>query len=640
MKTFSKHNLIRGGWYGILILGSFAGASLTEAGVNDARFSIESKHFKVTYDLESTAELAQQTSDELENRIWPTEIDQLGFKSPLRYEGDKFQVHIDDSNEELTNSKILGVTYAYSDGTIYIVMSETIEDWNTYINTLAHEFFHVIQYRYLSPGGENFQAAPSSSFESGATWIESEVYPEFTDYAAYMNVYFPQPEGSVFLAKRPGLSYWEYSLSIWVEWIEQTLGSHVIDNFWRELYALSQKGYNIEDPFFPYWAYYNVISWENNSILKTFRNFSVANINTSQTYEVGEYLSDARITNTYSNYPVENANSNLTSLFGAKYHKFKSIGTAGNLKVTLIGEEDLGYTVSLIPVDSSGKLLLEDQVATLIPVGKITGSVILDNADHYDHVIGVFSPVDKRFSTIDTSTEIFRIEHNFTFTADWTDELSTNQFGKIKIPSTSPYTDLTTSHMNYKAITYLSEKDVLEGYSDGTFKPSTGINRAEFFKILVASLDVEINPEVYKDCYPDVHAEWYAKYICYGTAQGWVEGYPDGTFKPGDSINKVEALKMLLESRNISTNGLTLLNYNIPSYTDTPEEEWYYPYLQIAYGLKLLEEKESTFNPNGLRTRSEVSEETFRLTGLIDANTVSPDPIFYSGLVDELVLEY
>ena len=147
------------------------------AGVYDANFGLETEHFIVSYEFEATKDLAEQTAAELEDVIWKKEIETLGFKSPLRYEGDKFRVYIDDNNEEIKHPRVLGITVATSDGEIYIAMSENIEEWDTYANTLTHEFFHVIQYRYLSPEGDSFKAAPSSSFESGAIWIESEMYP-------------------------------------------------------------------------------------------------------------------------------------------------------------------------------------------------------------------------------------------------------------------------------------------------------------------------------------------------------------------------------------------------------------------------------------------------------------------------------
>ncbi|HCW32426.1 MAG: S-layer protein [Candidatus Peregrinibacteria bacterium GW2011_GWE2_39_6] len=628
-------------FFSFLFIGSLIDSQATVyAGVYDSNYTLETEHFVIAYEYTETQDQAQKTADELENIIWEKEINDLGFKSPLRHQGDKFRVYIDDNNEAIKNPKVLGVTVASSDGEIYIAVSESITDWNTYIDTLAHEFFHVIQYRYLSPDGASFQGAPSSSFESGAVWIESKVYPEIDDYASYMNVFLTQPNGSIFLGARPGLSYWEYSLSIWVEWVQENLGTHVVNNFWQELYTLSTQEYDITNSFYPYLVYNRIISWENHTLLELFHKFTIANLNTDQNYAIGKNLNDVVPITTYNAYPVLNTGTNYVSLFGSRYFNFYPESSTGNLKFTLTGDPLVGYLISLVPLDSTGKILHEKVVTKLVTVGSSTGTIILENAQQYSKIIGIVSPVDYQFSDLDLSTEIFQIDKTFSFEADWVTEAPEKIIlDKVTIPTISPYPDLSTTHKNYKAITYLTAKKVLQGYPDGTFGPDKSINRAEFFKIVVASLNINIDAQIYNNCYPDVHEEWFAPYICYGTEQGWIQGYPDGTFKPEQPVNKVEAIKMLLESRGISISDLNLLAYNIPPYTDTLTDEWYYPYLEIAYGLKLLEETGEMFNPDAYRNRAEVSEETFRLTTLLDAQKVTPYPIFYCSLVDEQVID-
>lgn len=105
------------------------------------------------------------------------------------------------------------------------------------------------------------------------------------------------------------------------------------------------------------------------------------------------------------------------------------------------------------------------------------------------------------------------------------------------------FSDIGDSTSYSTAIKDLESKGVIEGYADGTFKPTSGINRAEFLKILLeARGDVAMDG---KNCFPDVRDEWFAKYVCAAKAEGIVAGYPDGAFKPAQSINFVEAGKML-----------------------------------------------------------------------------------------------
>jgi len=47
------------------------------------------------------------------------------------------------------------------------------------------------------------------------------------------------------------------------------------------------------------------------------------------------------------------------------------------------------------------------------------------------------------------------------------------------------FADVPQSHINAQAINYLQENKVIQGYEDGTFKPSKKVNRVEFLKIVL-----------------------------------------------------------------------------------------------------------------------------------------------------------
>ncbi|MBD3360686.1 hypothetical protein GF366_02690, partial [Candidatus Peregrinibacteria bacterium] len=108
------------------------------------------------------------------------------------------------------------------------------------------------------------------------------------------------------------------------------------------------------------------------------------------------------------------------------------------------------------------------------------------------------------------------------------------------------FPDVRENHKNQEAVNYLKEIDIIAGYPDGTFKPDGEINRAELTKMIVAS-KTDPDGQIYKNCFPDVKEEWFAPFICYAKENNWVEGYPDGTFKPEQNINRVEALKIIFE---------------------------------------------------------------------------------------------
>ncbi len=110
-------------------------------------------------------------------------------------------------------------------------------------------------------------------------------------------------------------------------------------------------------------------------------------------------------------------------------------------------------------------------------------------------------------------------------------------------------------HMYEGGIQMLVDWGWVQGHPDGTYKPETALNRAEMLKLVVeATTDEAAKAEVETyadaDCFEDLQAgEWYVKYVCYGKEMGIVEGYDEGkNFKPAQTVNFVEALKMTLEA--------------------------------------------------------------------------------------------
>jgi predicted DNA-binding antitoxin AbrB/MazE fold protein len=116
------------------------------------------------------------------------------------------------------------------------------------------------------------------------------------------------------------------------------------------------------------------------------------------------------------------------------------------------------------------------------------------------------------------------------------------------------FTD-TQDHTYQEAINYAQENGIVNGYSDGSFKPDNQINRAEFVKIII---EAEFTAEEIASCdlslldrYTDLNQEeWYAPFICLATDEGIIEGYPDGSFKPEQMVNFTEAAKIIIKARN------------------------------------------------------------------------------------------
>ncbi|KKX53793.1 S-layer homology domain-containing protein [Brevibacillus borstelensis] len=123
------------------------------------------------------------------------------------------------------------------------------------------------------------------------------------------------------------------------------------------------------------------------------------------------------------------------------------------------------------------------------------------------------------------------------------------------------------------AILKLNYAGVLKGYTDGTFKPEKEVTRAEFAKIAVLAMgytDEQARLMQGKTAFKDLPADhWATGYINLAVSQGIIKGYPDGTFKPNNTVKVAEALTVYVQGLKIS----------VPASTTG---QWYYPYLLEA----------------------------------------------------------
>jgi hypothetical protein len=153
------------------------------------------------------------------------------------------------------------------------------------------------------------------------------------------------------------------------------------------------------------------------------------------------------------------------------------------------------------------------------------------------------------------------------------------------------------------AVKYVYEHNIMQGFS-GSFRPKSTINRAEIVKTLVEAFlkegfqgYVNYNGAGRLNCFTDVKAtEWYGDYVCYAYHYGnMAKGYPDGSFRPNNSVTKAEGLKLLLYATN-----------NVPEIYGFGPTPWYLPYQEKGADLGLF--STVAFAPEAPLTREEMAE--------------------------------
>lgn len=196
------------------------------------------------------------------------------------------------------------------------------------------------------------------------------------------------------------------------------------------------------------------------------------------------------------------------------------------------------------------------------------------------------------------------------------------------------FDDVPIGHPNYTSITQLKSFGIIEGYADGTFRPDQEVNRVEALKIILLGAGIDVNESTADTEFSDTTADaWYIQYIKKADKLGIVEGYPDGTFKPAKTINLVEALKVVQLAFNIDVSQITITE---DPYTDAYASQWYAPYVQYAKDKNLIETNaENKIYPDQSMTRAKLVELIYRLMFVINNEVEKYNPLEDPAVNDE-----
>jgi len=215
------------------------------------------------------------------------------------------------------------------------------------------------------------------------------------------------------------------------------------------------------------------------------------------------------------------------------------------------------------------------------------------------------------------------------------------------------FTDVTESTSYSSSIEWMTDNGVIQGYDDGTFKPDQCVNRAEFLKMMYLTLDANIVVEdgfagsnYYDEFFTDTSTdEWYWPYVEQALRDEAIEGYPDGTFKPGQCVNRAEAVKMAILGFDILYEDA--LNRGDNQYRDVlTGDNWFDIYIYSAVDRHAVGTDHVTsvaansmpevyFHPGDSMTRKEVAEMLYRIKTLTDnevfgyVDTMIPNPLNY-----------
>lgn len=171
------------------------------------------------------------------------------------------------------------------------------------------------------------------------------------------------------------------------------------------------------------------------------------------------------------------------------------------------------------------------------------------------------------------------------------------------------FTDIGPEHPNAAAIRFLKDENVIGGYPDGSFRPENTVNRVEALKMLMLAFGVQTGvsgPLSFKDT---EQGAWYAGIVAAAVERGIVKGYDDGRFRPSQTVNRAEYLKILFNAAGVAFEGALIAK----PYEDVERADWFAPFAVMANRKNLLDAPDNRLRPGDGMTRADVAETIYRM---------------------------
>lgn len=193
----------------------------------------------------------------------------------------------------------------------------------------------------------------------------------------------------------------------------------------------------------------------------------------------------------------------------------------------------------------------------------------LNTDDHFAYIIGYPD------GTVQPNGQITRAEATTIFF-----RLLTEESRSANLTKTNGYTDVASDAWYNTAVSTMTKAGIVDGYPDGTFRPDAPITRAEMAKIisLFAKLDKS------ESRFSDIASHWAEAYIKLAAGNGWIAGYPDGTFGPQRNITRAETATMInrVLDRVPSEESHLLSRGVMQIWPDANPGDWFYLAMQEA----------------------------------------------------------
>lgn len=194
----------------------------------------------------------------------------------------------------------------------------------------------------------------------------------------------------------------------------------------------------------------------------------------------------------------------------------------------------------------------------------------LNTNDHYSYLIGYSDGTVRpngKITRAEVATIFFRLLDDDTRAKYWS--------------SKNDFSDVSADKWYNNAVSTLCNMGVIGGYADGTFRPDAPISRAEFAKIAVSF--TQNNGSAVYNYFTDVKTtDWFAPYVTAAKDAGLIEGYSDGSFKPESKITRAEACAIVNRTLGRKPSKAHMKISDRIDWPDVQTTDWFYEAIMEA----------------------------------------------------------
>ncbi len=240
----------------------------------------------------------------------------------------------------------------------------------------------------------------------------------------------------------------------------------------------------------------------------------------------------------------------------------------GQYKITEIGGDMSGFTHSVFCNVKNGIIEVKTGERTNVTFTNTYVAVQLEKDDHFGYIIGYPDGTvrpENNITRAEVATIFFRMLKEESRNRLWA--------------TTNTFSDVSRGNWFNTAISTLQNAGVLDGYADGTFRPNAYITRAELVKIAATFYGTAAGMQSH---FSDTSAHWANDFIEAARELGIVDGYTDGSFRPNQYVTRAEAMKIINRTLGRVPHEDHLLPNMIKWIDNSNKNKWYYADVQEA----------------------------------------------------------